>query len=343
MTDNSMPGSTPTPLPTPLPGGSVSWLQARLATARAPVTGSFLARRIFGALIAAWGAATIVFVMIFSTGNPAVFLAPETASVEDVAAYSRAYGFDRSIPEQYLSFIWNTAQGNFPRSLFTDRPAFQEVLRRVPNTLLIGISAVVLGAVVGLAAGYVAAMGRHRWLRGVPMKVLMVFQSTPSFFLALVLILVFSLTLRWLPTGGTGSWQHAILPTVTLAAYVAPGVARLFRAAIREVEFEDHILTARAMGLPERRVRLKHIAVNALGSVIALLGLQVGGILSGAVIVESVFAWPGVGELLVRSVNNRDFPVVLAAVMLICLGYVIASLLVDVAVAIVDPRARDDR
>ena len=324
-------------------GESITWLSARLATARAPVTGGFLARRVLGAVVAAWGAATIVFVMIFSTGNPAVFLAPETASVEDIAEYSRAYGFDCSIPEQYLSFLWNTAQGNFPRSLFTDRPAFEEVLRRVPNTLLVGLSAVVLGAVVGLAAGYLAAMGRSRFLSGLPMKVLMVFQSTPSFFLALLLILLFSLTLRWLPTGGTGSWLHPILPTLTLAAYVAPGVARLFRSSIREVEFEEHILTARALGLSERRIRVKHIAINALGSVIALLGLQVGGILSGAVIVESVFAWPGVGELLVRSVNNRDFPVVLAAVMLICLGYVIASLIVDVMVALVDPRARDEQ
>ena len=323
--------------------GQVGWWEAQAATLRIPLGAGFLLRRLFGAVIAVWGTASIVFAMLFSTGNPAVYLAGEGASPAVVAALAQAYGFDRPVVVQYWDFLVNLLTGGFPRSLFTGRPAFREVLLRVPNTLQVSLTAVLLGAAVGLAAGYLAATGRVPVLRAVPLRVLMVLQSTPSFFLALVLILVFSLTLRWLPTGGTGSWRNPILPTVTLACAIAPGVARLFAASIREASFEEHILTARAMGLTERRIRLRHVAMNALGAVIALIGLQAGGILGGAVIVESVFSWPGVGELLVRSVNNHDFPVVLAAVMLICLGYVLASLVVDILVALVDPRTQDRR
>ena len=322
------------------PRGRIGWAEARFATLRMPLDARFLARRILGAIVAVWGAATVVFAMIFSTGNPAVYLAAESASPAEVAALARAYGFDRPVPVQYWDFMVNLVSGAFPRSLFTGRPAFQEVLLRVPNTLQVSLTAVLLGAAVGLAAGYLAATGRVPVLRALPLRVLTVLQSTPSFFLALVLILVFSLTLRWLPTGGGGSWRNAALPIATLACAVAPGVARLFAASIREAMFEEHILTARAMGLTERRIRLRHVAMNALGAVIALIGLQAGGILGGAVIVETVFSWPGVGELLVRSVNNHDFPVVVAAVMLICLGYVLASLVVDVLVALIDPRTQ---
>lgn len=323
--------------------GRIGWLGARTATMRFPISPDFLLRRLLGAVIAVWGAATVVFAMIFSTGNPAVYLAAENASPADVAALAHAYGFDQPVPVQYWNFLVNLVTGNFPHSLYTGRSAFGEVMLRVPNTLAVSLTAVVVGAIVGLAVGYLAATGRIPVLRGLPMRVLMVLQSTPSFFLALILVLVFSLNLRWLPTGGTGTWLHPILPIVTLACYIAPGVARLFAASIREVQFEEHILTARAMGLSERRVRIHHVAINALGAVISLIGLQVGGILSGAVIVESVFTWPGVGELLVRSVKNHDFPVVLAAVMLICLGYVLASLIVDILVALVDPRAQEKR
>jgi peptide/nickel transport system permease protein len=329
--------------PTALPRSEIGWLAARTAATRVPISVDFLLRRLLGAVIAVWGAATAVFIMIFATGNPAVYLAAENASPAEVAALAHAYGFDRPVPIQYWDFLVNLATGNFPHSLYTGRPAFTEVLLRVPNTLQVSLTAVLVGAIVGLAAGYLAATGRFPLLRALPMRLLMVLQSTPSFFLALVLILIFSLTLRWLPTGGAGSWLNPILPTATLACYIAPGVARLFAASIREVQFEEHILTARAMGLSERRIRLRHVAINALGAVISLIGLQVGGILGGAVIVESVFAWPGVGQLLVISVSNHDFPVVLAAVMLICLGYVLASLTVDVLVALVDPRAQEKR
>ncbi len=316
------------------------WLLARTGTWRSPLRLRFLLKRMTGAVVAVWGAATIVFLMIFLSGNPAIYLAPETAGREEIAQFARAYGFDRPIWVQYYSFLGNLLSGNFPQSLYTGRPAFVEVFRRVPNTLLLSLSAVCIGSVIGLVLGYWTANSRFIRLREIPILVLMLIQSMPSFLLALVFVTVFSLQLRWLPTSGHTSWLHLILPVSTLALYVVPGVARLFRTSIREVEGEEYLLTMRAMGLSEHRIRLRHIAMNAIGAVIAMIGLQIGGVLAGAVITETVFAWPGVGELLVRSVNNRDYPVVLAAVMVICFAYIIASLIVDIVVAMVNPQGQ---
>lgn len=308
---------------------------------RAPVSLAFVARRSLGALVAIWGAVSVVFVMLLLAGNPAEVLAPETATPEQVAELARAYGFDQPIPVQYLRFWQSIVTGQFPQSLYTDRPAFREVFNRVPATLMLSLTAVVLGTIVGLAVGYWSATSSWTLVRDMPLRFLMVFQSMPSFFLGLVLVLIFSLTFRWLPTSGMGSWKHMVLPVLTLSAYVAPSVARLFRSTIREMAFEEHVQTARAKGISARQVRIRHIAINALGPVVALIGLQAGGVLGGAVVTETVFAWPGVGELLVRSVGIRDYPVVLATVMVICLGFVLASLLVDIVVAMINPRLQE--
>lgn len=310
---------------------------------RAPVSFGFMLRRTLGALLAIWGAVTVVFIMVMSTGNPAEVMAAETATQAQIDELSRQYGFDKPVIVQYGLFVKNVATGQFPKSLYTDRPAFQEVAARIPATLQLSLTAVVIGSIIGLLAGYWAATSRYRALSNLPVRFLMLFQSVPSFFLGLVLILIFSLTFRWLPTSGFGSWKNMILPVATLAAYVAPSVARLFRATIRETEFEEHIVTAKAKGISDRRVRIRHVAINALGPVIALIGLQAGGVLAGAVVTETVFAWPGIGELLVRSVSNRDYPVALATVMTICAGFVMASLLVDILVAAINPRAQERR
>lgn len=308
--------------------------------ARSPVEFSFFVRRSLGALFAIWGAVTIVFIMVYSTGNPAEVMAPENATEEQIQLLAQQYGFDQPMHIQYGTFFINVFTGNFPSSLYTGRPAFQEVFLRIPNTLYLSLTAVAVGTVIGLAVGYTSAVSHSAFLRTVPIRLLMLMQSVPSFFLALLLVLGFSLTLRWFPTSGSGSWRHLVLPVLTLSCFVAPNVARLFRSTIREKQFEEHILTARSKGIAERQVRIRHIAINALGPVTALIGLQAGGVLAGAVVTETVFAYPGVGELLVRAVSNRDYPVALAAVMIICFGFVIASLIVDLLVAVIDPRAQ---
>lgn len=327
-------------MPDSRPAADVPLSAVLFSMMRSPVSGGFLVRRVLGALVAVWGAVTVVFVMVYTTGNPAEVMAPDNATEEQIALLSAQYGFDRPVHIQYGQFLLNVATGQFPSSFYTGRPAFQEVLLRVPGTLRLSLTAVVLGTVVGLLVGYVAAMSRHAAVRTIPIRVLILFQSVPSFFLALLLVLLFSLTLHWLPTSGSGSWRHLVLPVLTLSAFVAPNVGRLFRSTIKEMAFEEHILTARAKGIADRQVRIRHIALNALGPVVALIGLQAGGVLAGAVVTETVFAYPGVGELLVRSVSNRDYPVALAAVMLICFGFVVASLIVDLIVAAIDPRAQ---
>jgi ABC-type dipeptide/oligopeptide/nickel transport system permease component len=310
------------------------------AMTRSPVGLPFFLRRCLGALLAIWGAVTIVFAMVYLMGNPAEVMVSDSATEEQVRLLSQQYGFDQPIYVQYARFLMQLATGDFPDSLYSGRPAIREVLMRIPNTLYLSLTAVAVGTAVGLTVGYITAVSRLRLVQAVPIRVLMLLQSIPSFFLALLLVLAFSLTLRWLPTSGSGSWRHLVLPVLTLACFVAPNVARLFRSTIREMRHEEHILTARAKGISERRVRVHHLAMNALGPVIALIGLQAGGVLAGAVVTETVFAYPGVGELLVRAVSNRDYPVVLAAVLVICIGFVIASVIVDVLVAAIDPRTQ---
>ncbi len=307
---------------------------------RSPISLSFLITRIGAGLLAIWGAVSVVFIMMMATGNPAHMMASEEATQEEIDRISRLYGFDRPLYEQYFLFFKNLITGQFPDSLYLGKPAFDVVLDRIPNTLVLSVTGVLIGSVVGLLIGYWCATSRFRLARVVPLRLLMVIQSTPSFFFGLILIFIFSLTFRVLPTSGMGTWQHLLMPATTLAAYVAPAVARLFRSTIREMQSEEHVATARAKGLRERTVRVRHIAINALGPVIALIGMQIGGILGGAVIIEQVFAWPGVGQMLVSSVSTRDYPVVLASVIVVCVGYVIASIIVDIVVAIINPRSR---
>lgn len=321
----------------------IRWRNGWLAVVRSPVSAGYVGRRAISALVAAWGALTVVFIMMLAAGNPAEVLAGDDATASQVQALSHEYGFDKPIILQYLVFLKNVITVHFPNSLITDVPAFEVVIQRIPATLELSFSAIALGTAVGIVVGYWSATSTWRRVRGLPLAGLMVLQSVPSFFLGLVLILVFSVTLGWLPATGIGGWQHLLLPLLTLSSYVAPGVARLFRATIRETASEEHVVTATAKGISPRSVQIRHVAVNAMGPVIALIGLQAGGILGGAIITESVFAWPGVGQLLVYSVANRDYPVVLAAVVIICLGYAVSSLLVDIAVAAISPRGNTQR
>ncbi len=304
---------------------------------RPPVTGRFVLRRLLEAVVAVAGAVTVVFVMITATGNPANVLAPDDATPEQIAKISAQFGFDQPLYVQYALFVGNVFSGRFPTSLWNGDSSLSVVLERVPATLVLSGSAVCLGALLGLVIGYFSVYARRRFWRSAPLAVMNLVQSTPSFFLAVILVLVFAVNLRLLPTGGYTSPLSFVLPVVTLSAYVAPGIARIFRASILESSAADHVTTAFAAGLRVRTVRIRDIAVNALGPAISLIGLQVGGILGGAVIVETIFSWPGIGQLLVASVGRRDYPVALAAVTVISIGYVFSSLITDVVSGLVNP------
>lgn len=299
-----------------------------------------LVQRLIAAAFAVWAAVTIVFFMVTLAGDPALALAPEDASAEAVERIRQRYGFDQPLLTQYLRFFSDLVTGSFPSSLYSQKTAFQVVAERLPNTFLLAGAGVTLGVLIGGTVGYLSVFGRWRLTRGGPLTLLMLFQSVPAFMTGILLIMLFSLTLRWLPTSGARTWASLIMPALTVGLSLAPSIARLLRSALREQLTADYVNTARAKGLSRRRIRLHHILGNSLVPVVTLVGLQAGGLLGGIVVVETVFAWPGLGHLLVTAVNLHDYPVVVTAVVVVALAYVTLSLFTDLLVLALNPRAR---
>lgn len=324
-------GSTP-------PGAGTAGAAHR--SAKLPIGASILGQRLLAAAFAVWAAVTIVFVMITATGDPALALAPEDASAAQVALIRARYGFDQPIFVQYVRFFIDLVTGGFPSSLYSRQSAIDVVLGALPNTLKLGGAGIAVGILLGGTIGYAAVFGRSRLARDVPIAILMVVQSIPGFLIGIVLILLFALQLRWLPTSGARSSMSIILPALTVGLSLAPAIARLLRSALMEQLSADYVNTARAKGLTRRQVRLRHILGNSLVPVVTLVGLQAGSLLSGIVVVETVFAWPGLGSQLVKSVNLHDYPVVVTAVVVVAVAYVTLSLLVDILVMILNPRSR---
>lgn len=304
---------------------------------------AFLLQRLAATAIAILGSVSLVFFLVFATGSPATLLAGAQATREDIAALNALYGFDRPLHEQYWRFLANALRGDFPLSLRFDIPAFDVLAPAVPLTLQLVLTGLVAGAFLGLAVGYLSATADNPVLREGPLALLTVVQSTPVFVTGILAVLFFSLTLGWFPTGGSGSLRHLVLPAATLALLIAPPVARLFRASLLQQRGADHVRTALSKQIPLRRVQLRHVAVNALVPVIALLGTQTGTLLGGAVLTETVFGWPGVGTVMVSAVGMKDYPVILAAVVLIALTVSLCNLLADISIAIVDPRTTVSR
>lgn len=309
-------------------------------SARLPIGPRVLGQRLLAAAFAVWAAVTIVFVMIAATGDPALALAPEDASAAQVEQIRARYGFDQPIAVQYVRFVVDLATGGFPSSLYSRQTASEVVLGTLPNTLLLAGAGICVGILLGGTIGYLSVFARSRLVRELPIGALMVFQSIPAFLTGILLILFFSLQLRWLPTSGARSWMSLILPAVTVGLSLAPAIARLLRSALLEQLAADYVNTARAKGLSRRQIRLRHMLGNSLVPVVTLVGLQAGSLLSGIIVVETVFAWPGLGSQLVKSVNLHDYPVVVTAVIVVAIAYVMLSLLVDILVMILDPRSR---
>lgn len=308
--------------------------------ARLPIGPRVLGQRLLAAAFAVWAAVTIVFVMITATGDPALALAPEDASAAQVEQIRARYGFDQPIPVQYMRFVVDLATGGFPSSLYSRQTAAQVVLGTLPNTLLLAGAGIAVGVLVGGMVGYFSVFARPGIARELPIGVLMIFQSIPAFLTGILLILFFSLQLRWLPTSGARSWWGLLLPAVTVGLSLAPAIARLLRSALMDQLAADYVNTARAKGLTRRQIRLRHILGNSLVPVVTLVGLQAGSLISGIVVVETVFAWPGLGSQLVKSVNLHDYPVVVTAVIVVAIAYVLLSLLVDLLVMVLNPRSR---
>jgi peptide/nickel transport system permease protein len=306
----------------------------------APVSWRYLGGRLLTGLIAVWGAITLVFFALYSTGNPAILLVPPDAPPDEIVRLTHLMGFDRPLWEQYAKFVANVVGGHFPDSIRYGSDPLPIALQKIPASLALGASGLLIGAVLGGIIGYLSATARSSWLRRIPLGIAVAFESVPTFFIGILLVLVFAVNLGWFPATSGRGVAGVVLPAVTLALAFIPVIARIFRTALLDVLQAEHIRTAQAKGLPRHILVRRHVIANALGTTLNVVGIQAGVLLGGAVVTESVFGWPGVGQLSINAVQNRDYPLVIVCVLVIAIGFVLINLLVDVLAAIVEPRLR---
>jgi len=313
--------------------------------------GRYLVQRLLSLVGVLFGVSLIVFLALhLAPGDPAQLLLGPLARADDLVRLRQELGLDESLPVQYLKWISHALQGDLGRSISSHRPVLTDILERFQATALLAGVSLAIAVGVGLAIGIFSAARRGQWVDRMAMVVALVSMSMPSFWLGMILIIVFSLTLGWLPGTGMSSPRgdggpfdliaHLILPAITLAAVPTAIVSRLTRSSMLEVLGQEFVRTGRGKGLSERQLIRRHVLPNTLIGVATIVGLEAGYLLAGAVLVETVFAWPGLGALLVTSILKRDFPLVQGGVMLIALVYVLVNLATDVAYAYLDPRIR---
>lgn len=282
----------------------------------------------------------LVFVFLNASGDPVQLLLPMEASPEDIENMRRSLGLDRPMLVRYGLFLWDALQGDFGLSLRSRQPALGIVLDALPATLELALAAMVVATVISIPLGIAAAVKRGSTIDTAATLVSVLGQSMPVFWLGILLIMVFSVMLQWLPVSGRAGFSSLILPALALGWYMNALMTRMTRTAMLEVLSEPYIRTARAKGLPERMVIMKHAFRNARVPILTVWGLQAGAMLTGTVVTETVFSWPGLGRASIYAVIGRDFPVVLASIALFTLIFVTINLLVDLAYFALDPRIR---
>ena len=300
----------------------------------------FLIRRLMQAVLTVFGVVTAVFFLVQLSGDPSALLLPTEATPEDAARLREAMGLDSPLAIQYLTFLSNALQGDFGNSFRQRAPALPLVLERLPATLELAFSAFALGLVLAFAASLAVRLTRSERLRAALLWVAFTFQAIPVFFFGILLILLFSVTLGWLPSLGRGGLSHLILPALTLATFELALYLRLLNSAIAQEQSQDYVRTAYAKGQSRVQVLLRHMLPNALLPLVTIAGINLGVLLGGAIVTETVFSWPGVGRLIVQAVSQRDFPVVIAGVFVVSLAFVVVNLVVDLLYAVLDPRVR---
>jgi len=298
-------------------------------------------KRLGRALLTLWLVVTLTFVILRVTGDPALAILPTDSPPEVIAHFRTAWGLDRPIWQQYLLYFRNIADGNLGVSFIDNRDAVTVVFEKVPKTLLLGVPSLLLMLLIGIPAGIAAALRRDGPLDRFIMTSAILAHSIPSFVLGILLIGVFAVRLRLVPTSGSETWAHIVLPMVTLGASGAAVIARFVRSSMLEILNQPYVRTAVAKGVPWRRVVRGHALPNAAIPTVTVVGFLVGGLVAGSVIVESVFAWPGVGRLLVTSVANRDLAVVQTILLLVAATMVTANYIIDLLYGWLDPRLRD--
>ena len=304
---------------------------------------NYIIKRLFSTIPVLIGISLLLFFMLrMLPGDPAQVLAGQMATPQEIENIRQQLGLDRPIYEQYAAYLIRLARFDLGRSARTQNPVTQEIWARLPNTLLLAVVAITLACLFGIPAGIISAVRPYSWIDYLVTTSALFGMSMPVFWLGLMLVVVFAVILKWLPAGGTGSWQHVILPSITLAAFVVAFIARMTRSTMIETLSQDFTTTARTKGLQERVVVIKHALKNAMIPIITVVGLQFGLLLGGAVLTETVFAWPGLGRLIVDSILARDYPVIQGAILIFGLLYIMVNLVVDLIYALVDPRIRYD-
>lgn len=299
---------------------------------------AFLMTKLVRGLLTLLLAVTFVFIVLRASGDPAQMMLADDASADAIAAFRERWGLDRSIFHQYLTYLAAILQGDFGTSFRDGRPALTVIAERLPATLELGVSALLITLALGIPAGIIAALKHGSWVDQATMSFTILGHSIPNFFLGILLILLFSITLRWLPSSGTGSFWHLLMPAITLGTAASATVARFTRSSMLNVLHQPFMRTAKAKGIPHRRRVISHALPNAAIPVVTVVGMRIGGLIGGAVTIETVFAWPGVGLLLVNAVNQRDLAIVQGIVLLIALTMVTVNLIVDLTYGWLDPR-----
>ncbi len=302
---------------------------------------AYILSRLLQSVLVILGVLLLVFFIVNLTGDPVRIMLPPEASQEDVERLRVQMGLDRPLPEQFVRFLGGAAHGDFGESLrYRGQPALRQVTQRFPATLQLALATLLWSLPAALLLGTIAAVRRNSFLDNLAMVSALLGQSLPSFWLGLMLILTFAVQFGFLPSSGYGEPRHVILPAFTLGAFFMARNTRLIRSGMIEVLEQDYIRTARAKGVRERIVVIRHAVKNMAIPVVTMIGLDIGQLLGGAVVTETVFAWPGIGRLAIDSILNRDFPVLEADVFFIALAFVGINLMIDVCYTWLDPRVR---
>jgi ABC-type dipeptide/oligopeptide/nickel transport system permease component len=309
---------------------------------RAPFSARFLLTRLAVAVVTIWALVTFVFLMLIATGDPTRLLIDPESSPEEAARVAAEMGLDRPWYEQYVSLLQQILTGSFPDSLRYRSNAFGLVMERVPASIALGLSGLLVGVTVAAVIGYVAARDRPRRIGTGQGGIIVanVVEAVPTFFLGVILILIFGVKLKVLPIAGVESLSAFVLPSIVLAVTIAAPASRVFRTAILETRTQGHPTAARARGVPRFLVELRHVIANSLGPVLNVIAVRAGMVFGGAVVVETMFRWPGVGQLAVTSIGGRDYPLVIATVIVLGTGCVLITLIADILAGLFDPKVR---
>ncbi len=300
----------------------------------------FLLSRSAQALVSMFGVLTIVFVIMRLSGDPTLLLVPEGASREDIEQLRKALGFDRPIWEQYAKYLWTLGQLDLGQSVVQRVPVATIVGAHLPYTLWLAAAALAFSLLLGLAVGLATGIGRGTWVERALMPIVLIGQSMPTFWSGILLIMLFAVTLRWLPSSGADEWRAVIMPAIALGGLSMATFARITRTAVIEELGKDYVRATRAKGVGAAAVLLRHVLRNASIPIVTVAAIEIANLLAGAAIVETVFAWPGLGQLAINSIQARDFLIVQALVLLASITYIGLNFAADVLYSVIDPRIK---